>query len=183
MAFEYIGNAETIARQLLPWGIGLLGFGIGLLIFSQIKDKALAYNIASFALIAAGAYMLFQAKTLNQSSDDWHITANQQQIDWRSPDERIDQSFSIGLQDIAYIDKAATPSATDSRPVYRLLSCNSSPARGWKSKPQRNTENRWKSAIGNIEYHFVKNNPNQIQSSILTWYVGISFIYSLGLAD
>ena len=126
MAFEYIGNAETIARQLLPWGIGLLGFGIGLLIFSQIKDKALAYNIASFALIAAGAYMLFQAKTLNQSSDDWHITANQQQIDWRSPDERIDQSFSIGLQDIAYIDKAATPSATDSRPVYRLIGLDES---------------------------------------------------------
>ena len=126
MAFEYIGNAETIARQLLPWGIGLLGFGIGLLIFSQIKDKALAYNIASFALIAAGAYMLFQAKTLNQSSDDWHITANLQQIDWRSPDERIDQSFSIGLQDIAYIDKAATPSATDSRPVYRLIGLDES---------------------------------------------------------
>ncbi len=126
MTFEYIGSAETVAKQLMPWGIGLLAVGIGFLIFSQMKDKALVYNLASLALIAVGAYMLFQAKVLNQSGGEWHITANHQQIDWRSPDEKIDQSFSIGLQDIAYIDEGAEPSAADSRPVYRLIGLDES---------------------------------------------------------
>jgi len=121
MTFEYIGNTEVVVKQLMPWGLGLLAFGIGFLIFSQMKDKALVYNLASFALIAVGGYMLFQAKSLNESSGEWRITADQERIDWRSPNDRIDQSFSIALQDIEYIDEAAEPSASDSRPVYRLI--------------------------------------------------------------
>ena len=121
MSFEYIGSAAAAAKQLMPWGGGLLAVGIGFLIYSQIKDKALAYTLVSFALMACGGYMLYQSKILSAVDGEWRINADSQTINWQSPDESVDPSFNISLSDIDYIDRAGDAHTSANRADYRII--------------------------------------------------------------
>ncbi|MEM7194956.1 MAG: hypothetical protein AAF402_08400 [Pseudomonadota bacterium] len=124
MDFEYIGNASLVARQLLPWAIGLAVLGLAVLIYSQVKDKSHIYLIFSLALIAIGGYMYFQSSELKGAYRDWVIRVDGDLISWQSPSDQVDPSFEAIVSDIEYIDEAAEPNASDSRPVYRLIMKN-----------------------------------------------------------
>ncbi len=121
MPFEFISSAETVARQQQLWG-AIIGIG-GLLLlgFAQLKGKPTVLILMGVALAAVGGYYLYQAWQLGQKAGEWVIRVDNQQIDWSSPNESVDPSFTLDFNDIAFIDRSAKSSPTDDRSVYHIV--------------------------------------------------------------
>jgi hypothetical protein len=121
MPFEFISSAEDVARQQQLWGVIIGSVGLLLLGFAQYKGRPLVLSLIGVALIAVGGYYLFQAWQPGQTAGKWVIRVDSRQISWSSPNESVDQSFTVNFNDIAFIDRSAKSSPTDDRSVYHIV--------------------------------------------------------------
>lgn len=121
MSFTFIGNPEAIAKQNLPWGIGLLIIGIVALVYAFGKDRTLIWIVIGCLLLFAGGITTWRAKMIGASTQEWRITADAQTLEWQSANEQIDPSFSVQLDSIDHIVVESYENMPEIRNKYTLI--------------------------------------------------------------
>ena len=121
MLFNFISEAEAIAKHNMPWVIGLVLIGIALVAYYFSKDKSLPYLIAGCLMVFSGTWLGYKTHLLNQSKGIWQITLNSEQLDWRSPDETVDKSFTIQLSEIETLVVDIYDGQPDATTQYTLI--------------------------------------------------------------
>ena len=119
--FEFTSTAVEVARQQLIWAGAVGGAGCLLLLLALTRRKSRVLAAIGIALVAGGGWYLYQSWELGRSSGEWRITVDDNQIDWQSPNEAVDRSFSVPLADILFFDRGARASRGDERPLYHLV--------------------------------------------------------------
>ena len=121
MSFDFIGTPDSISRQNLSWGTGLVIVGLVLLMYALSKDKSRGLVIAGCLLLAAGGWLSYQSRQLGNTRGVWSISANQHILRWQSPNESLDQSFSVELGKIEHIIVESYNGLPESQNKYTLV--------------------------------------------------------------
>ncbi len=121
MSFEYISSAVSVARQQMLWGFLVGGLGVAWIAFILARGKRRVMLLGGIALLAAGGWFVFQSWQLGRSEGEWRIVVDDSHIDWQSPNEAVDPSFTVPLDAVDYLDRGARASRADERPLYHLV--------------------------------------------------------------
>ena len=119
--FEFTSTAVEVARQQLIWAGAVGGAGCIILVLALSLRKSRVLATIGIALIAGGGWYLYQSWELGSSRGEWRITIDDVRIDWQSPNESVDRSFTVPLEQVKFFDRGAQASRGDERPLYHLV--------------------------------------------------------------
>jgi len=121
MPFEFTSTVNAVARQQQLWGLLVGGLGGLVIAYAMLKGKGPALLLISLVLIGSGGYFFYRAWQLNQGNGEWVIVVDRNAIDWQSPNQRVDPSFTVALEEIDFVDRGTRSAASDERVRYHLV--------------------------------------------------------------
>lgn len=121
MPFEFTSSASSVAQQQQLWGWLLGAVGLGVAVYAIVRGKPMVMILISFALLAGGAWYLYQSWQLVGTDGEWEIYLDDHRLSWHSPNESLDTSFDITTEKIDYLDLSAMAMRGDERPLYHLI--------------------------------------------------------------